>query len=93
VPHGACVKKRLVCFFQDTPAVASFSQTTVGIEPSSRNLKFLWQKIKNCFLGSDFFYEPKIFFLFKIIALRRAGSLNADQETLRNYCLDDTPKG
>lgn len=26
-------------------------------------------------------------------ALRRAGSVNADQETIRDYCVDDTPEG
>jgi hypothetical protein len=36
--------------------------------------------------------NPKIFFLFKIIALRRAGPLNADQETLRNHCVDEHAK-
>jgi hypothetical protein len=40
-------------------------------------------KTKICFLESEFFLGRKFFSFFKKTAWCRAGSLNADQETLR----------
>jgi hypothetical protein len=55
-----------------------FTQATLSLpEP-----EVFWQKIEKLFSGiGNFFMNPKTFFLFKIIGLRRAGPLNADQET------------
>jgi hypothetical protein len=60
------------------------SEFQAALSQVLRSQNFSGKNRKIAFWDANFFMNPKTFFLFKIIALRRAGSLNADQETLQD---------